>query len=61
MADLRETKVNISLSEYTKLVCAVNDLEKIKLLVSSIEENYIGTSETALLKALCGVYGKEKA
>ena len=59
MADLRETKVNISLTEYTALVSKANDLDKIKRVAENCKDNYFGTTEAALIKALCGVWKGE--
>ena len=60
MADLRETKVYISLAEYTELVCKANDLEKVKAVLKNCKDDYIGSDGTRLIKALCGLpTGKE--
>ena len=59
MADVRDVKVSISLREYTDLVCAKNDFEKVKIIVGNCTDGYMGASETAFLKALCRICGKE--
>ena len=61
MADLREVKVNISLAEYTELVCKANDLEKVKSIVSSCKDgSYIDSDTAKVIKVLCGLpFGKE--
>ena len=61
MADLRETKVNISLTEYTELVCKANDLEKVKSIVSGCKDgSYIDSDTAKVIKVLCGLpLGKE--
>lgn len=57
MADLRETKVNISLAEYTRLVVTENDFDKVKAVIANAKDDYIGYDTTVLLKALCGIKG----
>ena len=60
MTDLREVKVNISLAEYTELVCKANDLEKVRAVLKNCKDDYIGSDGTRLIKALCGLpTGKE--
>lgn len=61
MADLREVKVNISLAEYTELVCKANDLEKVKSIVSGCKDgSYIDSDTAKVLRILCGLsLGKE--
>lgn len=61
MADLREVKVNVSLAEYTELVCRANDLEKIKSIVSDCKVGgYIDSDTAKVIKVLCGLpFGKE--
>lgn len=58
MADVRDVKVSISLKEYTDLVCIRNDFDKIKTIMKSCGDTYLGSTETALVKALCGINGK---
>lgn len=57
MADLRETKVNITLAEYTRLVVTENDFDKVKAVIANAKDDYIGYDTTVLLKALCGIKG----
>ena len=55
-----DVNVTISLTVYTDLVCAANDLEKIRAVVGNLKDDYIGTVATRLIKALCGLpTGKE--
>lgn len=60
MADVRDVKVSVSLKEYTDLVCIKNDFERIKAYVEKCTDRYLGSTEIALIKALCGINGKEK-
>lgn len=61
MEKTSDANVTISLELYTELVCKANDLDKIKAVVSECnKDTYMGSYETALVKALCGLpTGKE--
>lgn len=60
MADVREVKVNISLSEYTRLVVTESDFGKVKAVIANAKDDYIGSDTTSLLKALCGIEGDKE-
>ena len=61
METTSNANVTITLELYTELVCKANDLDKVKAVVSGCnKDTYIGSYETALIKALCGLpIGKE--
>lgn len=55
-----DVTVTISLALYTDLVCLANDLDKIRAVVGTCKDDYIGSDGTRLIKALCGLpTGKE--
>ena len=54
-----DVTVTISLALYTDLVCLANDLDKIRAVVGTCKDDYIGSDGTRLIKALCGVWKGE--
>ena len=55
-----DVTVTISLALYTDLVCLANDLDKIRAVVGTCKDDYVGSDGTRLIKALCGLpTGKE--
>lgn len=59
MADVRETKVSITLAEYTRLTMMEHDFERVKAVVDKAEDKYLDTETFVLLKVLCGCNVKE--
>lgn len=54
-----ETMVTIPLYRYTELVCHAHDLSLIREIVGGCKD-YIGSTETAMIKALCGAWKGEE-
>lgn len=54
-----ETMVTIPLHRYTELVCHAHDFNLIREIASGCKD-YIGSTETALIKALCGAWKGEE-
>lgn len=54
-----ETMVCIPLYRYTELVCHAHDLSLIREIANGCKD-YIGSTETAMIKALCGAWKGEE-